>query len=175
MIVNGYVQFKNHSIPVMQIDEYVNSHEDLLLSASMQDLKDIYVFGLPSNFEELLLKKIKLYDTSSAIEGFYYKGKEYWLDKTQRASITNLLNICSEDSIEIVLGEEVYTFSKEALTELLANLEWYAHKCKVTTQKHINNIKALQLPTNQEEYEEFIKFLINYDYTSDYPEKLVID
>ena len=115
-IDNGYILFNGYRIPLMEINEFVNNHDDLLLEASMKDLLDIFVFGVPDNFKDLLLKKVRLYDASSAVNSFKYNGKEYWLDKLQRGSILNLLNTpiataADTDSIDIISQYNIHRVS----------------------------------------------------------------
>lgn len=177
IVKNGVIQYKNYNIPVMSIEDYVYNNDELLLNASMKDLSEIFVFGIPANFKEYLLKKVRLYDASSAVNSFKYNGKEYWLDKLQRGSILNLLNTpvataADTDSMDIILGDDIYSIKPEKLADLINSLEQYAYKCKVTTQKHINKINNYSDPTNHEEYGKFIDFIINYDYMSGYPEKI---
>ena len=177
IVKNGVIQYKNYNIPVMSIEDYVYNNDELLLNASMKDLSEIFVFGIPANFKEYLLKKVRLYDASSVVNSFKYNGKEYWLDKLQRGSILNLLNTpvataADTDSMDIILGDDIYSIKPEKLADLINSLEQYAYKCKVTTQKHINEINNYSDPTNHEEYGKFIDFIINYDYMSGYPEKI---
>ncbi len=177
IVKNGVIQYKNYNIPVMSIEDYVYNNDELLLNASMKDLSEIFIFGIPANFKEYLLKKVRLYDASSAVNSFKYNGKEYWLDKLQRGSILNLLNTpvataADTDSMDIILGDDIYSIKPEKLADLINSLEQYAYKCKVTTQKHINKINNYSDPTNHEEYGKFINFIINYDYMSGYPEKI---
>lgn len=176
-VKNGVIQYKNYNIPVMSIEDYVYNNDELLLNASMKDLSEIFIFGIPANFKEYLLKKVRLYDASSAVNSFKYNGKEYWLDKLQRGSILNLLSTpvataTDADSMDIILGDDIYSIKPEKLADLINSLEQYAYKCKVTTQKHINEINNYKDPTNPEEYGKFIDFIINYDYMSGYPEKI---
>lgn len=176
-VKNGIIQYKNYNIPVMSIEDYVYNNDELLLNASMKDLSEIFIFGIPANFKEYLLKKVRLYDASSVVNSFKYNGKEYWLDKLQRGSILNLLNTPiataeDTDSMDIILGDDIYSIKPEKLADLINSLEQYAYKCKVTTQKHINEINNYSDPTNHEEYGKFIDFIINYDYMSGYPEKI---
>ena len=177
IVKNGVIQYKNYNIPVMEIEDYVYNNNELLLNASMKDLSEIFIFGIPANFKEYLLKKVRLYDASSAVNSFKYNGKEYWLDKLQRGSILNLLSTpvataTDTDSMDIILGDDIYSIKPEKLSDLINSLEQYAYKCKVTTQKHINEINNYNDPTNHEEYGKFIDFIINYDYMSGYPEKI---
>ena len=75
IVKNGVIQYKNYNIPVRSIEDYVYNNDELLLNASMKDLSEIFVFGIPANFKEYLLKKVRLYDASSAVNSFKYNGK----------------------------------------------------------------------------------------------------
>ena len=112
----------------MEIKEFVTNHDAQLLEVSTKDLLDIFVFGVPDNFKDLLLKKVRLYDASSKVNSFKYNGKEYWLDKLQRASILNLLNTpvattADTDSMDIILGDDIYSIKPEKLADLINSLE----------------------------------------------------
>lgn len=176
VVNNGYIEYKQYKIPIMEIHSFINDHDDILLEASMQDLKDMFIFGVPYNFKELLLKKVHLYDASSAVNSFKCNGKEYWLDKLQRFSIYNMLKNSkdTQETFDLILGDEIYNVSKQYVEDLLSNLESYAYKCKINTQKHLNAINSLKEPSNSKEEVEYINALVNYDYTKNYPEKVEV-
>lgn len=166
---------KLYIIPLHSIESYIMNNDEFLQNASMQDLKDVFVYGIPNNIKDYLLKKVSLYDSSSSVNSFICEGQEYWLDKSQRNSLYNLFSSADpEEEFEIVF--ENLTIKKKAgiLVAFLRALEKYAYQCFVVTQKHLNTIKALQEPTNSEENEVYINTLLNYDFTSGYPEKLTI-
>ena len=77
----------------------------------------------------------------------------------------NLLNLMNEDSFELILHDKVHIVSTEKLKQLLNNLEIFSYKCLVNTTKHIENIKKLK------KYQE----VVNYDYTTGFPEKLILE
>jgi capsule polysaccharide modification protein KpsS len=56
-------------------------------------------------------------------------------------------------------------FSPEFVKEFLAKLEVYASSCYIQTQKHILAAKQLK---NLED-------ILNYDYTTGYPEKITLE
>lgn len=132
-------------------------------------------FGIHQISKDILLKKINLYHNSDTINSFKYKGKEYWLDKTQRTSLSNLITNYPESSIEIILGSDIYTFTISTLKNLLTKLEQYAYKCKIATQKHLNIVSAVKIPSSKEGIKEFIEFLESYDYTTGYPDKVILE
>lgn len=126
-------------------------------------IKKLYGKTFPKNLIKVLDYKIKQYDKSSDVNSFIYKDKFYWFDKNTRLGLMNLAN-CSSDIIEVVLGEEIVEIPTEKLKNFLSQLEVYAGKCFVNTQKHLNAIKKLRT----------VEELIDYDYTTGYPEKITL-
>lgn len=124
--------------------------------------KDLY--GIPENLNDFLVKKIELYSSSSNINSFFYEGKEYWLDKNNRNSLWNLSN-SSLGNIEFVVGNEILNLNSLKLKSFLLKLEVYAYKCFVNTFKHLKAAKNLNN----------IQDIINYDYTTGYPDKIVLE
>lgn len=113
---------------------------------------------------QILKEKIKYYDTSSEVNSFLIGENKFWLDKATRVGLMHLAN-CSTEDIQLVLGDQVLTFSPEFVKEFLAKLEVYAGKCYVQTQKHLMAVNTLNNPEE----------VINYDYTTGYPEKIVLE
>lgn len=140
--------------------------EAILTELSFDDLQIIWknLYGFPGDLNKVLKQKIELYSSSSNINSFIYKGKEYWLDKSNRACLLNISK-SSLGNIEFILGDEVVNISPSALTSFLINLEGYAHKCFVNTFKHLQAIKGLYKPED----------IFNYDYTTGYPDKITLE
>ena len=95
---------------------------------------------------------------------FSFRGKDYWWDKNTRIGLDRLAN-SGKNSYEIVFGTEIVEISKNDLQNLLNQLEVYANKCFVNTQKHLNAIEELVTPLE----------LVEYNYTLGYPDKIVIE
>lgn len=112
---------------------------------------------------KVLVAEIKYYDTSSNVNGFYYKGKEYWYDKATRVGLQNLVN-SNPENITLVLGDEMIELDVDKAKQFLSSLEIYAGKCYINTAKHLKAIKSLKT----------IEDLINYNYTSGYPDKITL-
>lgn len=112
----------------------------------------------------VLEAEIKAYDTSSNVNSFYYKGKEYWLDKATRVGLQNLAN-CSSGPLSLLLGDEIIELELDKAKQFLSDLEIYAGKCFVNTNKHLIAIKSLKT----------IEDIINYNYTSGYPDKITLN
>lgn len=114
--------------------------------------------------QNVLTHVVNQYDKSSNINSFIYKDKHYWLDKNTRLGLQQLVN-SSEDSISLVLEDEIIELPVDIANKFLKELEVYAGKCYLNTQKHLIAIKSL----------ETLEDMINYDYTSGYPEKIVLN
>ncbi len=112
---------------------------------------------------KVLIALIKAYDTSSNVNGFYYKDKQYWFDKATRVGLQNLVNSSSEP-ISLVIGDEIVELELDKAKKFLSDLEVYAGKCYLNTNKHLIAIKQLKT----------LGDLINYDYTIGYPDKITL-
>lgn len=113
---------------------------------------------------KVLKAKILDYDISDNVNSFLMNGKKIWLDKNTRVGLMHLAN-CSDNSVQLVLGDEILTFTPEFVKDFLTKLEVYAGQCYLQTQKHLINISKL----------ETIEQIINYDYTAGYPDKIVLE
>lgn len=141
---------------------------DLLSSYSLKELDSIYKENRLGNHEfmykDILLKQIELYDHSDEVNSFIFKGNKYWLDKQQR-SCMKTVSESGMDTIDIVVGDEVVNVSSTFLKQFILDLEAYAYQCYVATAKHLTSAKSL----------ETIEDVINYDYTTGYPEKITLE
>lgn len=117
----------------------------------------------PNILIQVLIALIKAYDTSSNVNGFYYNGKQYWLDKSTRVGLQNLVN-SSTEPISLILGDEIIELELDKAKKFLSDLEVYAGKCYVNTNKHLIAIKQLKT----------LDDIINYDYTTGYPDKITL-
>ena len=157
---------KIYSIGDLEINKIL-TNEELLASHTMQDLHELYekYFGSYVYYYPYILSaKIKIYDNSEAVNSFLIKDQNFWLDKATRLGLMHLAN-CSKDTIQLVLGDQVLTFPVEFAKDFLAKLEVYAGQCYLQTQKHLIAVKELR---NLED-------ILNYDYTTGYPEKITLE
>lgn len=140
--------------------------DPILIELTIEELINIWkdLYGIPENLKDFLKRKIELYSSSSNVNSFFYEGKEYWLDKDNRNSLWNLSN-SSLGNIEFVIGDEILTLNSLKLKAFLLKLEVYAYKCFVNTFKHLKAAKNLNN----------IQDIINYDYTTGYPDKIVLE
>lgn len=121
-----------------------------------------------------VVKEIEAYDTSDNVNSFtiVYDGKEYsyWLNVQQRNNLAH-----SVDTWQAV-GNKSYNFDLRqygvsikadcsSLLTGLGDIENYAVKCYNTTTAHIKEVETLT----------DIEALVNYDVTTGYPVKVVIE
>lgn len=142
-----------------------NSH--LLQMYTMQEFDMLYkkYFGVYEHtYLDILKKKNQLYGSSIEINSFLYNNISYWFSKDIRTTLYNLATH-SLDDLQIVLGNLIIPIHAIQLQEFIMQLEKYAYECFITTFKHQQNI--LKLNTIEE--------IINYDYTTGYPEKIILE
>lgn len=157
----------NHRVELSKLNfnkEILN--DAILAELSFDDLMTLWkeLYGVPKNLKEILVQKIKLYHASNNIHSFNYKNKEYWLDKNDRTCLWNLSNSSLGD-IEFIVGNELLTMNALKLKAFLLKLEVYAYKCHVAEFKHIRNAETLNK----------LEDILNYDYTTGYPDKIVLE
>lgn len=157
---------KPYSVSDLRIDKVLYNNE-LLNMYSMPELHKLYelYFGnYEYEYKNILKTKINLYDKSESVNSFIFKEKNLWLDKATRVGLMHLAN-CSTEDVQLILGDQILTFSPDFVKEFLTRLEVYAGKCYVQTQKHLIAVDSLKT----------LEEVINYDYTAGYPEKIVLE
>lgn len=157
---------KPYSISELEISNVLNNDE-LLSLYSMSELDTLYkkYFGnYKAMYPHILTKKIKLYDSSDEVNSFIIDGQKFWLDKATRVGLMHLAN-CSIDDLQLVLGDKILTFPVEFAKDFLMRLEVYAGQCYLQTQKHLLAVKELKT----------VEDILNYDYTTGYPEKITLE
>lgn len=161
----GYKVTKDNSTVYVNRSAIYDFNDELISLLTFGELIDFYTFhcGIPSDLNKYLVRKIELYDKSTNVNSFIYNGNSHWLDKSQRAGIARCLDSSDED-FTLILGEEWVQLPKDSVKQFLANLDLYAHKCYLVTQSHLKQAKQL---TTLQEFKEF-------DYTADYPEKVIL-
>jgi hypothetical protein len=141
---------------------------DLLSNYSLKELDDIYKSHKLGDHEflykDILLAQIDLYDRSDNVNSFIYKGNKYWLDKQQRSCMKTVSESGLKE-VEVVLGDDSIILPSEFVKQFILQLEAYAYKCYVVTAKHLAT--ANKLETSED--------IIKYDYTSGYPDKIVLE
>lgn len=118
---------------------------------------------LPSELYDILVSKIQYYDKSDKVNSFIYNGEQYWFSAEERVKINNLIN-ASTDTFNLVLGDQIVNMSVDKVKEFFKELEVYAGECYVNTKRHLLAIKELKTEDD----------LINYDFTTGYPDKVIL-
>ena len=141
---------------------------DILSNYSLKEIDDIYKTNRLGNVEftykDILSAQSDLYDKSDNVNSFIYKGNKYWLDKQQRSCMKTVAE-SGLSEIEIVFGAITLTLPAEFVKQFILQLEAYAYKCYVNTAKHQQKIQSLQT----------LEDILNYDYTTGYPEKITLE
>lgn len=141
---------------------------DILSNYSLKEIDDIYKTNRLGNIEftykDILSVQSDLYDKSDNVNSFIYKGNKYWLDKQQRSCMKTVAE-SGLSEIEIVFGAITLTLPAEFVKQFILQLEAYAYKCYVNTAKHQQKIQSLQT----------LEDILNYDYTTGYPEKITLE
>ena len=119
---------------------------------------------------QYVLGKIAEFDISNAVNEFVINGIGMWLDgDTQRPKLRGAVQTYIDKGLGdyplCVDGVGIIPVAPTKLLSMLADIEVYAIECFTKTFEHKEAINAL---TTCDE-------LVNYDYTTGYPEKLVFN
>lgn len=114
--------------------------------------------------QKILLAKIEYYDSSENVNSFIFKGNPCWLDKNTRVGLVNLANSTSEP-ISLFLDPNFIELDPEKMKQYLAQIEVYASKCYINTQRHLQCAKLLRTESE----------MLDYDYTTGYPDKITLE
>lgn len=125
------------------------------------------IFDAPTleNAIKAKLEEITKYDVSFAVNGFYYQGNEYWLDKATRVGLMNSTRILKENgqtSTTLWFNNMCLTLPVDDVIDKLSALEQYALSCYNVTASHRIAVQALTT----------IEAVNEYDVTQGYPTKL---
>ena len=166
-IKDGKIKNSNQIIIHKNGKQIINPKEEMILEDGWVE------YVIPELTEEQKLEKekdlkklqIKDYDTSERVNEFTIQGMSVWLDKETRAGL--MLRLDSEIAVakqETTLWYNGHEFilPTEQAKQMLYAIEIYASACYDNTQRHLAAIDKL----------ESIDEVINYDFTTGYPEKL---
>lgn len=145
----------------------INPTEEQMLEAGWQ------VYTEPEPPAEQLLAEAKVekriqidhYDASPNVEEFTISGVPMWLGHELRQQIRTSADAYTamgyENMTKVFNGQE-FTFPIATWLQMLNALEIYAAEALNTTERHKNAVNAMTS----------IQDVIDYDYTTGYPEKL---
>lgn len=116
--------------------------------------------------KEHKIEDIIRHDSSIEVNGFYIEGQEMWLDKATRVGLKLRFDAeIASGQTNTTLWYEGTPFNLELVNavQMLNAIELYASACYDNTQRHIANVKTMEMIDD-------IKF---YDYRTGYPDKLI--
>lgn len=127
------------------------------------------VLAIPVTLESAREDKtaeIDQYDVSDNVNIFFYQGVPMWLSLEERKNMRQSIEACKQEGKDTIIywkGLVKFEFPTELFEVLLNKLEVYALDCFNVTASHKATVSTLQ---SIEEVEA-------YDYTTNYPEKLM--
>ena len=162
-LLYGYKQIVREPYPQGEIvykEHYVENNTTITISWT-EDLEAT---------RQYVLGKIAEFDTSEEVNSFVINGIGMWLDgDTQRPKLRGAVQTYLDKGLGdyplCIDGVGIITVAPTKLLSMLADIEVYAIECFTKTFEHKEAINAL---TTCDE-------LVNYDYTTGYPEKLVFN
>lgn len=168
-IKDGIIKFQYEIVIVEDIEidgeklkrSHIARSEEEVLSAGWLPYEDI------EEVRKEVLDKIVEYDKSESVNSFIINGITAWIDRDTRASLVNSTNSrlkLNETTTALWLNGLRIEIPCETLLQLLAQLEVYALNCYDVTEQHKVNVSKLGT----------INEIKEYDFTTNYPEKLNI-
>lgn len=156
-----------------RFEKYIEMTEDMLSfrrqhpKATLKEVYECKEWEEPiEQLRQDKLFEIEAYDTSTAVNEFYFNVAGMWLTAERRLQLKNSLSVAKEQ------GEVVYALCIDGVgvvqlpirncIAMIDAIEVYATRCYEVTFQHKMNV--LGLDTAEE--------IKSYDYTSGYPEKL---
>ena len=112
------------------------------------------------------LNELIVFDKSKEVNSFFIGETQAWIDRDTRVSLMNstqILKNAGQENTTLWLNDLPITISCDILIQMLGTLEIYALQCYNITEQHKSNINKL----------ETIEEINSYDYTKNYPEKLI--
>lgn len=128
----------------------------------------VETFNTVENTRSMVLQKIQNYNMSDNVDGFILGGQQVWLTKPQRESLLTSLNMfvkAGVDTFPFVLGGQAMELPCATLEQMLAAVEVYATQCMMVTAGHTAKVSAMRSEQR----------MLDYDYTTGYPEMLEFD
>lgn len=125
-----------------------------------------------------VISELDAYDSSDNVNSFYlvYNGMklQWWVDRDTRVSLRSTTQIVREaqEAQKVAVPRTTIWYNTialdlpcDAVLAMLAQLELYSLTCYSKTEEHRSAIQAL----------DSVEEILNYDYTTGYPEKLIFD
>lgn len=167
-----YSKYIDNSIVIKSANEIIvrTNGKQIINPSHEQIINDGWIiYEIPLDIIEVerkkMIEKIQYHDSSELVNIFFINGYPIWLDKATRVGLKLRFEAeLQNNQTNTILWYNGVSFQlniEQALI-MLHEIELYASKCYDNTQKHIAQVKKL---TNVDE-------IINYDFSSGYPEHL---
>lgn len=114
------------------------------------------------------IQEIDTYDRSIEVNSFILNGNSVWLNKSDRVGLVNSIQIekaAGRKKSTLWFNGIKFEIDCQLALQLLAALELYALDCYNITANHKHNVNLL----------DNIADIDLYDYTTGYPDKLIIN
>lgn len=112
------------------------------------------------------LSQLNEFDTSDKVNAFTINGAlTAWFSVQERLNYKQSVEaakMMKVDKLSFYVGNNILEVETDKAAQMLASLQLYADACFMTTKAHMIKIESLQT----------IVEVDNYDFTTDYPEKL---
>ena len=121
----------------------------------------------PKTLQEVKTQKLadlEAYDTSTAVNEFYFEGMPLWIDRDTRLALKDRLEretVAGKESTMLRFGPLKVELPIETASQVLTGIMFYADAAYDITADHILAISAL----------EIIEEVEAYDFTAGYPNK----
>lgn len=154
---------------VLLSDTQVEFHENNP-DASVKEVWDMELFPphvrTLEEAKEEKIEEIEMYDKSEAVNSFTIGNFSMWLTVNERQQIATQISsneIIGRETMTRWFNGVSYTFPIATWKQMLVALEVYAGDALNITEQHKSSVNAL----------DTIEAVDTYDYTTNYPEKLV--
>jgi hypothetical protein len=160
----------NSGLRVLLSDEQVVFHETHP-GASKKEVIEMKLTVPPERtLADAIREKITaidVYDTSDAVNGFFFNGTGTRIPVEQRSYLKGAIEaskVRGVSTIEVPLLGEFFTLPVATVESLLSEVEVYAYNASIRTAKHKAAVNDLSV----------IEEVDAYDFTTGYPEKVII-
>lgn len=148
---------------VQQYVEYINLCNTIIQNVN-RDL-NIQIQDTLQTIKQKKLNELYTYDKSSNVNSFILNGDTLWLDKDTRVGLMNSTQIqkaSGKGTTTLWFNSKSYIIPCDTAIQMLSALELYALECYNVTAQHQANIEQLESEIQVKQY----------DFTTNYPEKL---
>lgn len=157
---NGTSLYDKWALNTIQSDQYEEIALRVRIDLGLEEEETVL-----DREKRQLIKQVEKYDTSENVNSFILNGIGVWLDKDTRVGLMNSLTIeknAGKEESTLWFNNICITINCEAAIQMLSALELYALNCYNVTAQHKVAISELK----------DLEDVLNYDYTSGYPDKL---